>query len=91
MFDQLRQQIRRRTNGSDRGNSRYLNLKSIMAALVAAIHIPESNDVLHRLWKMDHRDKPGDDEILLREKKGSITWFPFPRIAEAMLAGDDKR
>jgi hypothetical protein len=32
-----------------------------MAALVAAIHFPETVQAWLGLWKMDHRDKPGDD------------------------------
>jgi len=36
-----------------------------MATLVAAIHFPEAYEVLHGLWKMDHRDEPGDDDMNL--------------------------
>jgi hypothetical protein len=32
-----------------------------MAALVAAIHFPETFEVLIRFWKMDGRDEPGHD------------------------------
>jgi len=33
-----------------------------MAALVAAIHFPETYVNLMGFWKMGRRDKPGDDE-----------------------------
>jgi hypothetical protein len=36
-----------------------------MAALVAAIHFPESDRFLHRFWKMDGPDEPGHDEFCL--------------------------
>jgi hypothetical protein len=34
-----------------------------MAALVAAIHFPESDIFLHCFWKMDGPDEPGHDEM----------------------------
>ena len=34
-----------------------------MAALVAAIHFPETERYLHCFWKIDGRDKPGHDGI----------------------------
>jgi hypothetical protein len=34
-----------------------------MAALVAAIHFPESTPGDRGFWKMGRRDKPGDDGL----------------------------
>ena len=62
---------------SARGEEVFSVLTNIvMAALVAAIHFPEADEVLHRLWKMDHRDEPGDDDFLL-ESNRSTAWFPL--------------
>jgi len=45
--------------------ARLSKIKSVMAGFMPAIHFPETDEVLRRLWKMDHRDEPGDDEFLL--------------------------
>jgi hypothetical protein len=36
-----------------------------MAALVAAIHFPETKQNYARLWKMDGPDKPGHDGVII--------------------------
>jgi hypothetical protein len=40
-----------------------------MAVPVAAIHFPEAASDWRGLWKMDHRDKPGDDDYEDRSNK----------------------
>jgi hypothetical protein len=40
----------------------FISSKIVMAALVAAIHFPETGRYLHRFWKMDGRDLPGHDD-----------------------------
>lgn len=38
-----------------------------MAAPVAAIHFPETEQNYYRLWKMDGSDEPGHDELGLKK------------------------
>jgi hypothetical protein len=40
-----------------------------MARLVRAIHFPETENVLHRFWKMDGRHKGGHDELKRIERR----------------------
>jgi len=37
-------------------------IKTVLAALVAAIHFPEFCAIRWGLWKMGGRDKPGHDD-----------------------------
>jgi hypothetical protein len=46
-----------------------------MAALVAAIHFPETDQKYRRLWKMDGPDEPGHDEVYF-EKVQNLTGWP---------------
>jgi hypothetical protein len=41
--------------------------KTVMAAPVAAIHFPETEQNYYRLWKMDGSDEPGHDELGLKK------------------------
>ena len=38
----------------------------VMAALVAAIHFPETEQNCSRFWKMDGPDEPGHDDLLFK-------------------------
>jgi hypothetical protein len=38
--------------------------------------------MIPRFWKMDHRDKPGDDDYFL-EEKNCATWVRFPSLRSA--------
>jgi len=65
-----------------------------MAALVAAIHFPETERCLHRFWKMDGRDIPGHDGVMFAmepdvlkstSQKLSAAGIDSPRTEARML------
>jgi hypothetical protein len=45
---------------------------TVMAALVAAIHFPETEPNYQRFWKMDGPDEPGHDEFGWASQTSSV-------------------
>jgi hypothetical protein len=57
--------------------ARSIPLYLVMAAFVAAIHFPETEQEEIRLWKMDRRDEPGDDGFTFESEYKPIWMAPF--------------